>query len=174
MAAPVSLQLGFGGARVDARGPKAPRPAAHRLFVPAGEADDLRQQYLQAALLHGVDLVVRYGRSLDWRWWFCELAEGALKRSLKRAAFAACHGYLVENACGLAARVNGETVYLTRAEILELIPEPVSVASSRDTSSHGLLLDDSINRLLYDFGKFGSNERFEVDLSSLPIVRAKK
>jgi hypothetical protein len=169
----ISILPLFGGLRIDVRGLQAPQPAAHRLFVPDEEAEDLRQQYLNAALLHGVDLVVQYGRTLDWRRWFGELAKGAVQRGLNRAVFAKLYGQLVEDACGLAVNVTGETSYLSRAEILKLIPEPFYFRHEEGWSQ-GVLWEDPVNRLLCDLGLPRINERVEIDLSNLPIARAKK
>jgi hypothetical protein len=160
----------FGGAQVDVRGPQAPRPAAHRLFVPAGEATELRQQYLYATLLHGISLVGQNGRTQDWRRWFCELAKSALELGLNRTAFAAHFGQLVEDACGLAIAVEKKTVYLSRAEILTLIPGPIYFGNL----FQDLFRSDPVNQLLCDVTDLRWHERVEVDLSSLPIVRAKK
>jgi len=114
----------FGGVRVDVRGAQAPRPAAHRLFVPEIEARDFRHQYLHAALLHGVGLVAQHGRNEIWRRWFCELVAATARLGLNQDIFVKTSGKMVEDTCGLAVKINEQTVYLSRAEIREQIPGP--------------------------------------------------
>jgi hypothetical protein len=162
----------FGGARVDIRGARAPRPAAHRLFVPSTEARDFRHQYLHAVLLHGAALVAQYGwRNKVWRRWFCELVRATDELGLNSAVFAKTSGEMVENACGLAVRINGEAVYLTRTEIHGRIPGSIYFSSRGE--GH-LMSSDPVNRLLCDIDSPRWNERVKVDLSSLPIKKAKK
>ena len=43
-----------------------------------------------------------------------------------------------------------------------------------DDQAQGLIGQDSINELLCEVGKVRSDEKIELDLSSLPIVRAKE
>ncbi len=83
----VSILPSFGGLRLDARGPKAPRPAAHRLFIPRGEAAVFTQQYLHAALLYAAELVAQHGRTQDWRRWLSKLANTALDLGLDQVEF---------------------------------------------------------------------------------------
>jgi hypothetical protein len=169
----VWLRTLFGGLRLDVRGPQAPPPAAHRFYIDAEDAEAFRQQYLHAALLHGLDLVVRYGRTPDWRKWFCELASNAMEQNLSRLEFARLSGRLLEEACGLAVRVNEETLYLKRAEILELIPGPIYLLDSLQNPRQGILGQDAATKLLYDF-EYSGNEPVELDISRFPIVKAKK
>ncbi|MEA2600997.1 MAG: molecular chaperone HtpG [Acidobacteriota bacterium] len=165
----------FGGVRVDIRGAQAPRPAAHRLFVPKAEARDFRRRYLHATLLHGAELVAQYGRrNKIWRRWFCELVEATAGLGLNQDVFVRAHGQRIEDACGLAVRMNQETVYLSRAETRELIPGPIYFRNSREEGQY-LLWTDPVNNLLSDVGDdFRWDARVEVDLSDLPIVRAEK
>ncbi|HEX7185325.1 MAG TPA: hypothetical protein VF756_26105 [Thermoanaerobaculia bacterium] len=169
----------FGGVRVDVRGEQAPRPAAHRLFVPREEIGTFRQQFLYAALLHGADLVGQHGRSRIWRSWFSELVGAALQIGLEKTTFARAFGQIVEDACGLAVKVNEEVVaYLSRAEILERSSGPILFGFDSGLSE-GLFREDPVNQLLsalpYDelYDADRRPKKVEVDLSSLPIVKAK-
>lgn len=160
----------FGGVRLDIRGFQAPRPAAHRLFVPKIEVKDVRQQLLHAALLHGADLVSQHGKNVVWRKWFCELVDVAVGMGLNKDAFVKTSGQRVEEACGLAVWLENKVIYLSRTEIGKLISGPIYL----DHASGGgpFLIEDSVNRLLCDIRVVRWNEWVEVDLSSLPIVSA--
>lgn len=162
----------FGGVRVDARGAQAPRPAAHRLFIPKEEIREFRQQFLCATLLHGLDLMAQNRRDRVWRRWFCELLEAALLLGINEKVFAVNFGQKVEDACGLAVETGEGTAYLSRPEVLELIPGPIYAVSAW-ALDQGIPLKDPVNGLLCDVGKIDRNEKAKVDLSSLPIVRAK-
>lgn len=169
----VGLLPFFGGVRIDVRGMQAPRPAAHRLFVPKEEIREFRQQFLHAALLYGVTLVARQGRSTPWRRWYCELLNAAALLGLNKTAFASAFGREVESACGLAIKRGDETVYLSREELLDLASGPVHVARRGCAEEQDLILRDPVNDLLCEIGEIGWKERVEVDLSGFPIVRAK-
>ena len=163
----------FGGLRIDVRGQQAPRPAAHRLFIPREEAEGFSDRYFHASLLHGIGLAVQHGPDPMWRRWFCELAEHALGRGLKRVEFAKLSGQLVEDTFGLAVKVNEKKAYLARVEILNLIPGPICFVN-KESESQGLLLYDPINELLCLEPMYAWSDHEEVDLSNLPIKKAKK
>ncbi len=63
--------------------------------------------------------------------------------------------------------------YLSRAEILELIPVPFYFVHEEGWSQ-GLVWRDPVNRLLCDLGLLRINDRVEIDLSNLPIVKAEE
>jgi hypothetical protein len=70
-------------------------------------------------------------------------------------------------------RTNDETVYLSRADVRELIPGPIYLGHKGESRQY-LLRRDPVNKLLCNLSDLDWNERVEVDLSSLPIVRVKK
>lgn len=79
-------------------------------------------------------------------------------------------GQEVEDACGLAVQVSEEILYLSRSEVLSLIPAPIHfVARGTD---QGLLRSDPVNQLLSDIDD--SWDKSELDLTSLPVVRSNK
>jgi hypothetical protein len=167
------LPLLLGGLRVDVRGSQAPRPAAHRLFVPKEEAENFRQQYLHATLLHGLDLVVQNGRSFDWRRWFGEIVSAVIEAGLTRSAFVNLYGQTLEDNCGFGLTENGKTFYLSRAEILLSVPGRIYLTHAKDLRVPSLRWEDGVNRLFADM-ELGRHESVEVDLSRPLIVRAKK
>lgn len=169
------LPMFFCGIRIDARGARAPQPAAHRLFVPETEAGELIRQYLQAALLHGLDLVAQHRRDKCWRKWYCELMFAATRSSRERdiSILIRSFGKEIEDSCGFAVRINGEVLFLSRAEILESISGPIYMGQVSD-EDQCLLQDDPVNQLLCEIGKIGRGEKFELDLSALPVRRVKK
>jgi hypothetical protein len=65
----VCLLDGAMGARVDFRGPHAPRPAASRLFVEAAHAEDAAVSVIRALIAHSASLVT-VGATPSWKSWF--------------------------------------------------------------------------------------------------------
>jgi hypothetical protein len=103
-----------------------------------------------------------------------ELLGTVYNLSLKKDIFVRASGQRLEDACGLAVRINDEVVYLSRAEIRELMSGPIYFGRPWEVDQCFLPTGDPVNDLLCDVGDLRWDERVEADLSSLPIVRVKK
>jgi len=147
---PESMLTLFGGSRIDVRGAKAPRPAAHRLFIPEEGIDDLRQQYLRAALRHGADLLSAHGEDASWRRWFGRLWEVALGRGLNWDLALEMDGDFITHRCPLAVSFEGRIQYLDLRSVRARAPGALPVWPNRNANAAMTLEPfDPVNQLFF-------------------------
>ena len=135
VAAPVELLHVPGGVYVDAHGPKAPVPAASRLFIVSSEADSLTIPFHRAAIRHAINIVGSRTIEPEFRAWFSHLAFGGWavpEDSVERQAVLKDLSYLEER-IPYVLESDTQQQFLLKKDLAERLSSPwIPDPSSRD------------------------------------------
>ncbi len=117
-----------GGCQVDFRGIRAPRPAAHRLFIPYERSSNTVLPIARAVLRSCALLIGRQPNNLAWRQWFNDLWIDSYPAAVM-ATLCRLDGQYLEEKCRCAVILNGKLHALSREQLVSRFGPNIPVAN---------------------------------------------